>query len=98
MQSIPGSQPSDGLSAQTSTQSSEQPAARPGNTGWVARIELLTVLTVAALLRVWNLGGSGFGTQYYAAGVASMLDSWHNFFFNSFDPAGFVSIDKPPIA
>lgn len=27
-----------------------------------------------------------------------MLDSWHNFLFNSFDPAGFVSIDKPPVA
>lgn len=23
--------------------------------------------------------------------------SWHNFFFNSFDPAGFVTIDKPPL-
>lgn len=27
-----------------------------------------------------------------------MLDSWHNFIFNAFDPAGFVSIDKPPVA
>jgi 4-amino-4-deoxy-L-arabinose transferase-like glycosyltransferase len=27
-----------------------------------------------------------------------MLDSWHNFLFNAFDPAGFVSIDKPPVA
>ena len=27
-----------------------------------------------------------------------MLDSWHSFFFNSFDPAGFVSFDKPPVA
>src|SRR5262249_7918881 len=24
--------------------------------------------------------------------------SWHNFLFNSFDPAGFVSLDKPPVA
>jgi hypothetical protein len=23
--------------------------------------------------------------------------SWHNFFFASFDPAGFVTIDKPPL-
>ena len=27
-----------------------------------------------------------------------MLGSWHNFIFNAFDPAGFVSIDKPPVA
>src|SRR5258708_20368679 len=26
-----------------------------------------------------------------------MLDSWHNFFFVSFDPGGFVTIDKPPL-
>ena len=27
-----------------------------------------------------------------------MLDNAHNFLFNSFDPAGFVSLDKPPVA
>src|ERR1035441_1263760 len=27
-----------------------------------------------------------------------MLISFHNFFFVSFDPAGFVTVDKPPIA
>lgn len=30
--------------------------------------------------------------------MRSVLDSWHNFNFNAFDPAGFVSIDKPPVA
>ncbi|HEX8714394.1 MAG TPA: glycosyltransferase family 39 protein, partial [Solirubrobacteraceae bacterium] len=28
----------------------------------------------------------------------SMLKSWHNFFFVSFDPGGLVSVDKPPLA
>src|SRR5437773_5205910 len=32
------------------------------------------------------------------AGVRSMTASWHNFFFNAFDPSGFVSLDKPPLA
>jgi 4-amino-4-deoxy-L-arabinose transferase-like glycosyltransferase len=27
-----------------------------------------------------------------------MMDSWHNFFYNSFDPGGFISVDKPPVA
>ena len=27
-----------------------------------------------------------------------MSGDWHNFLYNSFDPAGFVSIDKPPVA
>ena len=26
-----------------------------------------------------------------------MLQNWHNFFFVSFDPGGFVSVDKPPL-
>jgi 4-amino-4-deoxy-L-arabinose transferase-like glycosyltransferase len=53
---------------------------------------------VAALLRGWNLAGGGVIIPYYFAGVRSMLQSWHNLFFNAFDPAGFVSVDKPPIA
>jgi 4-amino-4-deoxy-L-arabinose transferase-like glycosyltransferase len=61
-------------------------------------VALGLILALAALLRAWHLDQSGFGTQYYAAGVLSMLGSWHNFWFNSFDPVGFVSIDKPPLA
>jgi 4-amino-4-deoxy-L-arabinose transferase-like glycosyltransferase len=29
--------------------------------------------------------------------TCTMQDSWHNFFFNAFDPAGFVTVDKPPL-
>ncbi|HEY7848907.1 MAG TPA: glycosyltransferase family 39 protein, partial [Ktedonobacterales bacterium] len=35
--------------------------------------------------------------SYYAATVKSMLQNWSNFFFVSFDPGGFVSVDKPPL-
>jgi 4-amino-4-deoxy-L-arabinose transferase-like glycosyltransferase len=55
-------------------------------------------VALAALARTWQLSQNEFSRQYYAAGVRSQLDSWHNFIFNSFDPAGFVSIDKPPVA
>lgn len=61
-------------------------------------LPLALVAAVAVLARTWQLSRNDFGRQYYAAGVRSMLDSWHNFFFNAFDPAGFVSIDKPPVA
>lgn len=27
-----------------------------------------------------------------------MLQNWHNFFFNAYDPGGFITIDKPPVA
>jgi 4-amino-4-deoxy-L-arabinose transferase-like glycosyltransferase len=61
-------------------------------------LPLTLVTAIAVLARTWQLSQNDFGRQYYAAGVRSMLDSWHNFLFNAFDPAGFVSIDKPPVA
>jgi 4-amino-4-deoxy-L-arabinose transferase-like glycosyltransferase len=27
-----------------------------------------------------------------------MSENWHNFLYNSFDPGGFLSLDKPPVA
>jgi 4-amino-4-deoxy-L-arabinose transferase-like glycosyltransferase len=59
---------------------------------------LAAILALAIALRGWDLGERGFITPYYLAGVRSMLANWHNFLFNSFDPAGFVSLDKPPVA
>lgn len=61
------------------------------------RLALGGILAIAALLNCWQLSRVGYGNTYYAAAVRSMLQSWHNFFFNSFDPGGFVSIDKPPL-
>ena len=61
-------------------------------------MSLLLILAAAALIRIWSLSQNGFGRQYYAAGVRSMSESWHNFLYNSFDPAGFLSLDKPPVA
>ncbi len=58
---------------------------------------LLAILLLATFLRFFRLSQEGFANLYYAAGVKSMMMSWHNFFFASFDPAGFVSIDKPPL-
>jgi 4-amino-4-deoxy-L-arabinose transferase-like glycosyltransferase len=49
------------------------------------------------MLNFWQLDRLGYANSYYAAAVKSMLQSWHNFFFVSFDPGGFVSIDKPPL-
>lgn len=59
---------------------------------------LAVVLAIAAALRLWRLDDNGFGTEYYAAGVRSMLQGGWLFFYNAFDPAGFVSLDKPPLA
>lgn len=61
-------------------------------------VVLAAILLLAAVLRGWNLGAGGVVIPYYLAGVRSQLVGWHNVFFNAFDPAGFVSLDKPPVA
>ena len=65
---------------------------------WKTVLPLSLIAAVAVLARTWQLSQNDFGRQYYAAGVRSQMDSWHNFIFNAFDPAGFVSVDKPPVA
>ena len=56
------------------------------------------VLLLSAVLLFARLGSQGFGNLYYAASIQSMLKSWHNFFFVAFDSAGFLTVDKPPLA
>lgn len=58
----------------------------------------LSILTIALLIEVILLLKNGYNNTYYAAGVKSMTQNWHNFFFVSYDPAGFISIDKTPLA
>jgi 4-amino-4-deoxy-L-arabinose transferase-like glycosyltransferase len=65
---------------------------------WREAAAIAAVLLIAAVLRLWRLEDNGFGTAYYAAGVRSMLQGAWLFFYNSFDPAGFISLDKPPVA
>jgi 4-amino-4-deoxy-L-arabinose transferase-like glycosyltransferase len=58
---------------------------------------LATILALAAVLNFYRLDQNGFGNTYYATTVWSMSRSWHNWFFASFDPGGFVTVDKPPL-
>ncbi len=61
------------------------------------RLALAAILVLSAFLGLFRLGAEGFANTYYAATVKSMLTGWHNFFFASYDPGGFVSVDKPPL-
>ena len=61
------------------------------------RVALGIILALAAFLNFFELSRNGYANSFYAAAVKSMSLNWHNFFFNSFDPAGFVTIDKPPL-
>ncbi|HLL79857.1 MAG TPA: glycosyltransferase family 39 protein [Ktedonobacteraceae bacterium] len=64
---------------------------------WWRRLALAAVTLVSAFMNFYQLGTNGWANTYYAAAIRSMLDSWHNFFYVSFDPGGFVSVDKPPL-
>jgi 4-amino-4-deoxy-L-arabinose transferase-like glycosyltransferase len=58
---------------------------------------LAAILLLTGFLDFYKLNLEGYANTYYAAAVRSMLVSWHNFFFVSFDPGGFVTVDKPPV-
>jgi 4-amino-4-deoxy-L-arabinose transferase-like glycosyltransferase len=87
----------------TARESSDQDARmaqRDGTTlrwralDWLATVAL--ALLAATLNFAW-LPPYALLNLYYATAVKSMMQSWHNFFFVSFDPGGFVSVDKPPL-
>src|SRR2546421_8373535 len=60
------------------------------------QLALVGITLISVFMNFYELGKNGFGS-YYPAAVLSMMDNWHNFFFASYDPGGFVSIDKPPV-
>ena len=59
---------------------------------------LTAILVLSGLLEFVKLSQNGYANTFYAAAVKSMLRSWHNFFFVSSDPNGFITVDKPPLA
>ncbi len=73
-----------------------EPEAPRRSTLW-HRLALGGIMLLSVFMNFYQLGQNGFGNLYYAAGIRSMLDNWHNFFFVSYDPGGFVTIDKPPL-
>jgi 4-amino-4-deoxy-L-arabinose transferase-like glycosyltransferase len=72
-------------------------APRPGARVLPQHIALAAVLALSAVLNVNHLSRNGYANTFYSAAVRSMLRSWHNFFFISFDPGGMVTVDKPPL-
>lgn len=62
-----------------------------------AEVLLCVILVFSAFLNYWNVWNQGFSNAYYAAAVRSMLENPGIAFFNSYDAAGFVTIDKPPV-
>jgi len=74
------------------------PARRTPVWAWAA---LGAILLLGGFPRFYRLGYTGdphvIGNMYYAAGVRSMLVSWHNLFFAAAEPGGLMALDKPPL-
>ena len=62
------------------------------------RPELAAILLLAAVLDLWALDTNGYANDYYAAAVRAMSGDWHAFLYGSFDAAGVMTVDKPPLA
>jgi 4-amino-4-deoxy-L-arabinose transferase-like glycosyltransferase len=59
---------------------------------------VIVPVAVSAVLNTNRLAQNGYANIFYSAAVKSMLRSWHNFLFVSFDPGGLITVDKPPLA
>ncbi|KOV84022.1 glycosyltransferase family 39 protein [Nocardia sp. NRRL S-836] len=84
----------------TATAEVAAPVATPAETRparWPAWA-LAAICAAAGALYVWQIGAGQVGNAYYAAAAKSMSTSFTHFLFGSFDPAGVVTVDKPPMA
>jgi 4-amino-4-deoxy-L-arabinose transferase-like glycosyltransferase len=72
-------------------------ALRRINWSW-QQLGLAGAMLLSAILNLYGLDPDYYTNEYYAAAVRSMLSNWHNFFYNAYDPGGFITIDKPPVA
>ena len=66
----------------------------PGRPAW-ARPLLLLIAALAGLAYGWGMANASVET-FYGAAARSMSQSWHDFVFGSFDPAGTITVDKLP--
>ncbi len=70
----------------------------PGATPAGIRALLGIVLASTALLYSLGIGAMGWANYYYSAAAQAGAISWHAFLFGSLDPAGGITVDKPPAA
>ncbi|ALG07955.1 glycosyltransferase family 39 protein [Kibdelosporangium phytohabitans] len=62
------------------------------------RYALAAILVIGAVMYASALWSGTWGNTYYTAAIRSMSSSFTNFVFGSFDPAGVVTVDKPPLS
>lgn len=62
------------------------------------RLALTAQLLLAVALYTAGAARSWWGNAYYAAAAQAGSRSWHAFWFGALDPAGGITVDKPPAA
>jgi 4-amino-4-deoxy-L-arabinose transferase-like glycosyltransferase len=66
---------------------------------WIrTRAPELGIAFLALVFFAWGLSKNGYANTYYAAAARSMTVSWKNFLYGAFDPGGWITTDKPPLA
>ncbi|MGC9248285.1 glycosyltransferase family 39 protein [Listeria ivanovii] len=56
------------------------------------------IIMLAIFFYFYGIWNDDTVNPYYTAAVTSMVQNSHNFFYAAFDPAGFITVDKPPVA
>lgn len=55
------------------------------------------IIFINLFMNLLFISKENFSNEYYSAAVKSMLMNFKNFFFVSFDPTGFLTVDKPAL-
>ena len=59
------------------------------------RVAVALIAAMTGLAYGWSMNSQTL-EMFYAAGVRSMAGSWHDFFYDAFDPRGSMTLDKLP--
>lgn len=58
-------------------------------------LQLAALLALFAVIELWNITINGMSNDFYASAVTSAGQSWEAWFFGSFDPQNYITVDKP---
>lgn len=64
------------------------------NIDWILTI----ILVIALVLYGYGTWKTGSANDFYTSAITSMTQNFKNFWYASFDPAGYITVDKPPVA
>ncbi|MBC1483010.1 glycosyltransferase family 39 protein [Listeria sp. FSL L7-1509] len=67
---------------------------------WIRNLDFyfVGIIIIAIFFNFYGIWNDDTVNPYYTAAVTSMVQNFHNFFYGAFDPAGFITVDKPPVA